>query len=69
MLCVCCSERKAGVDKLRAKLLLLLESGELVPRMKMFEKAQSWAAVDERRGKAEAVRKQLEVRRRIHPVA
>jgi hypothetical protein len=35
----------------------------------MFEKAQSWAAVDERRGKAEAVRKQLEVRRRIHPVA
>jgi hypothetical protein len=51
------------MDETREKLARLEASAGLVAQMRTFEKAQAWAAVEERQGLAEALRKQLEVSR------
>ncbi|WIA29640.1 hypothetical protein OEZ86_012127 [Tetradesmus obliquus] len=54
------SKRKARLDETREKLARLEETAGLVGRMQTFEKAQAWAAVDERLRLAELLRQHLE---------
>ncbi|KAF6260374.1 hypothetical protein COO60DRAFT_1700367 [Scenedesmus sp. NREL 46B-D3] len=55
------SKRKARVVETREKLSRLEASAGLVAQMKTFERAQNWAAVQERMGVAEALRQRIEV--------
>jgi hypothetical protein len=58
----CRSKRKARVDETREKLARLEASAGMVAQMKTYERAQSWAVIEERMGKREMLRKHVEVR-------